>query len=190
MIDVSATIVAKSDQINAADIADPITVEILDVRLKSGDDQPVEIEITNYKPWRPCKSMRRLLARMWGTDASRWIGQRITLYHEASVSWAGQPVGGIRVSAMSGIDGDQNIRLPAKRGKYETHSIARIDTPAEPTMTIAELAEAHGLTVEQITAWHEAAGRKPDREYQPARVAALGEWLGKDPANVVTVRGS
>ena len=47
MNDMTATIVAKSDQINAADlIGNPRTVTIREVRIKAGDDQPVTIMLS------------------------------------------------------------------------------------------------------------------------------------------------
>jgi hypothetical protein len=105
MNDLSGTIVAKSDQINAADlIGNPRTITIKEVRIKAGEDQPVSIMIEgDRKAFRPCKGVRRLLVRVWGADASLYIGQSMTLFHDPSVTWAGKEEGGIRVSHMSGL---------------------------------------------------------------------------------------
>lgn len=106
MNDMSSTIVAKSDQINAADlIGTSRTVVIKEVRIKAGDDQPVTVLIEgDKKGFRPCKGVRRLMVRVWGADASKYIGQSMTLFCDPSVTWAGKEEGGIRVSHMSGID--------------------------------------------------------------------------------------
>ena len=106
MNDMTATIVAKSDQINAADlIGNPRTVTIREVRIKAGDDQPVTIMIEgDKKAFRPCKGVRRLLVRVWGPDASKYIGQSLTLFCDPSVTWAGKEEGGIRVSHMTGLN--------------------------------------------------------------------------------------
>lgn len=105
MNDMSSTIVAKSDQINAADlIGSSRTVTIREVRIKAGDDQPVTILIEgDDKGFRPCKGVRRLLVRVWGPDANKYIGQSMTLFCDPKVTWAGKEEGGIRVSHMTGL---------------------------------------------------------------------------------------
>lgn len=105
MNDMTMTIIAKSDQINAADlIGNPRTVTVSEVRIKAGDDQPVTIMIEgDKKAFRPCKGVRRLLVRVWGPDASKYIGQSLTLFCDPSVTWAGKEEGGIRVSHMTGL---------------------------------------------------------------------------------------
>ena len=105
MNDMSATIVAKSDQINAADLVGITkTITIRDVKIKPGEDQPVSIYFEgDQKAFRPCKGVRRLLVRVWGPDASKYVGQSMTLFQDPTVTWAGKPEGGIRVSAMTGL---------------------------------------------------------------------------------------
>lgn len=106
MNDMSSTIVAKSDQINAADlIGSPRTITIKEVRIKAGEDQPVSVLIEgDSKSFRPCKGVRRLMVRVWGADASKYVGQSMTLFCDPSVTWAGKEEGGIRPSHMSGLD--------------------------------------------------------------------------------------
>lgn len=106
MNDMSSTIIAKSDQINATDlIGTSRTITIKEVRIKAGEDQPVSIMIEGEnKAFRPCKGVRRLLVRVWGADASKYIGQSLTIYRDEKVTWAGKEEGGIRVSHMSGLD--------------------------------------------------------------------------------------
>lgn len=105
MNDMSATIVAKSDQINAADlIGKPRTITINEVRIKAGEDQPVSVYFDgDKKAFRPCKGVRRLMVRVWGPDANEYIGKSMTLFHDPTVTWAGKEEGGIRVSHMSGL---------------------------------------------------------------------------------------
>lgn len=106
MNDMSATIVAKSDQINAADlVGGPITVTIREVRIKAGEDQPVSLLLEGYdKCFRPCKGVRRLLVNAWGADANNYLGCSLTIYRDPEVTWAGKQEGGIRVSHMSHVD--------------------------------------------------------------------------------------
>jgi len=75
MIDIAATCAPKSDQLNADDlIAGPRTITITAVKL-SAEDQPVSIHFQgdDGKPWKPCKSMRRVLMRAWGADGSQYL---------------------------------------------------------------------------------------------------------------------
>lgn len=105
MMDMSSTIIAKSDQINAADLVGITkTITITEVKIKPGEDQPVSVYFEgDQKVFRPCKGVRRLMVRVWGPDASKYVGQSMTLFQDPTVTWAGKPEGGIRVSHMTGL---------------------------------------------------------------------------------------
>jgi len=121
MQDLSNTIEAKSDQLNAIDlVGGPKTIKITAVNVISGD-QPVAInyESDNGKSWKPSKSMRRVLVSAWGPDGSAYVGRSLTLYNDPTVTWAGKEVGGIRISHLSDIDKDLRIPIQVKRGKIE-----------------------------------------------------------------------
>lgn len=63
------TIIPKSDQLNADDlITGSLTVKVTAVKGSSEPQQPVSIhyEGDNGKPYKPCKSMRRVLVSAWG----------------------------------------------------------------------------------------------------------------------------
>ncbi|WP_420003223.1 hypothetical protein [Arenibacterium sp. LLYu02] len=67
MTSILHTIAAKSDQMNAEDlIGGPRTVFVTGVKVNTSEDQPVWIhfEGDNGKPYKPCKTMRRLLIRV------------------------------------------------------------------------------------------------------------------------------
>jgi hypothetical protein len=62
------TIVPKSDQLNSDDlIGGPRTIRLTKVHL-TGEEQPVALhyEGDDGKPYKPCKSMRRVLVQLWG----------------------------------------------------------------------------------------------------------------------------
>lgn len=116
--DMTGVIVPKSDQINADDfLSGPRTVRIKSVSITPGTEQPVTIELEDSKPWRPCKSMSRLLVAAWGADAKEYAGRSVTLYCDPKVKWGGMEVGGIRVSHMSHIDSDLVLALTMTKGK-------------------------------------------------------------------------
>lgn len=120
MADLSKTIEAKSDQLNSDDlIGSTRTIIITNVKVKKGEDvQPISIyyEGDNNKPYKPCKSMRRLLISMWGVESSEYIGKSLKLFRDPKVMFAGAAVGGIRISHMSDIGSSQKVSLTIRRG--------------------------------------------------------------------------
>jgi len=105
-MDISAELVAKSDQMNAIDLARDVTVTILDV-FKGQSDKRVHIITDIYgaaRPFKPSKTVLRDIAQAWGLESQAWVGRRLTLFNDTTVLWAGQESGGIRVRAMSHID--------------------------------------------------------------------------------------
>lgn len=134
MPDIGDTILAKSDQINAVDLAAPVTVTVAGVDVVGGD-QPVNIHLVEYpgKAYRPSKSMRRVLVKCWGPKSADYAGRRLTLYNDPSVLWAGKPVGGIRISHASHIDKPVTLSLAVARGKLTPHTVQPLpDQPSPP----------------------------------------------------------
>jgi hypothetical protein len=129
-LDMSKTIAPKSDQLNADDlIAGPRTITITGVRGSDNPDQPVSVffEGDDGKPYKPCKSMRRVMVHCWGAEAREYVGRRATLYCDPNVVFGGVKVGGIRISHMSHIDRPKVIPLTvtkAKRTPYEVKPLA------------------------------------------------------------------
>lgn len=128
----SRTIVPKSDQLNAEQLlAGPMTITITDVRVSDSAEQPVIIHYAGEdgRPYKPCKSMRRVMIFGWGEDGSQWIGRSLTLYNDMGVRWGGEAVGGLRISHMSHIDKDIRVALTLTRGKKSLHDIKRMKAP-------------------------------------------------------------
>lgn len=105
--DITFALEAKSDQLNATDLAgaEPV-IRIREVKVKKNDaQQPVWIYYDGDKgrPWKPNKSMRRILAIAWGVRSSLWVGRYAQIFNEPTVIYAGAEVGGIRIRALSDI---------------------------------------------------------------------------------------
>jgi nitrogen fixation-related uncharacterized protein len=135
MSDMEAAIKPKSDQLNADDlISGPRTITITAVNVRPGAEQPVSVrfEGDNGKPWRPCKSMCRVMVMAWGADSSQYAGQSVTLFRDPRVTWGGMEVGGIRISAMTGIDRDLSAVLTKSKSKREMVTIKRLTKPTKP----------------------------------------------------------
>ena len=168
MNDMTMTIIAKSDQINAADlIGNPRTVTVREVRIKAGDDQPVTIMIEgDKKASRPCMGVRRLFVRVWGPDASKYIGQSLTLFRDPSVTWAGKEEGGIRVSHMTGI----NSKI------VEFMRISR--TATKPYEILPLIAEVRDLPKQRQTAEQWASDHRAQVD-DAATIEALAEVMAR-----------
>lgn len=137
MTDVSFAMEAKSDQLNALDLAghEPV-IRINEVRVAKSD-QPISVfyEGCNGKPWKPSKGMIRILATAWGTDSENWLGKSAQIYCDPSVRYAGQEVGGIRIRALSDISKQGlSATLAISKQKRTPYKVAYLDTtrPAYP----------------------------------------------------------
>jgi len=123
------TIVPKSDQLNSEQlIGAPMTITVTAVRRSTSDDQPLAIHYKddNGRPYKPCKSMRKVLIFAWGDDGNEWIGKSMTLYNNPDIKWGGVKVGGIRISHISHVQADLALSLTATKGKKEPVIIKRL----------------------------------------------------------------
>lgn len=135
-MDMSTTIEAKSDQVTADDLmGGPRTILVTRATGNEGNaDQPVNIwfEGDNGKPFRPCKSMRRVMVKVWGADAAKYAGRSMTIYRDPKVKWGGMEVGGVRISHMSHMDAAISVALTATRGKKVMAKINPLKVEAKP----------------------------------------------------------
>lgn len=123
------TIVPKSDQLNAEQlIGKPMTITVTEVRRSVDGDQPLAIHYTGDqgRPYKPCKSMRKVLIFAWGDDGRDWVGKSMTLYCDPNVKWGGVKVGGVRISHLSHVESDLALSLTATKGKKEPVIIKRM----------------------------------------------------------------
>lgn len=121
-IDIMKAIAAKSDQLNADDlIAGPRTIRISGVKQETSKESRINIffDGDDGKPWKPAKTVLRVLAAVWGLDDTKWIGMHCTIFRDETVPWAGEAVGGIRVSHMEGLSKPRTLMLTKTRGKKE-----------------------------------------------------------------------
>lgn len=114
----------KSDQLNADDlISGPIVVEVKDVKQCPDEKQPVAIVIgDNRQPYKPCKSMRRVMVALWGDQPKKWIGKRMRLYCDPNVMFGGLRVGGIRISHAT-IEEAKDVLLTTAKAKRTVYTI-------------------------------------------------------------------
>lgn len=150
--DMTEVIAPRSDQLNAEDlISGTKTIKITSVDVRVGaKEQPVTVhyEGENGKPFKPCKTVCKLMARVWQSEDSKtYVGKSMVLFRDPKVRFGADETGGIRVSHMSHIDKITKVTVLKTKGKYDTHAIApmpgeskkeRAPDPDAPAFDIAE----------------------------------------------------
>lgn len=154
-MNIEDTLAPSSDQLDAVDLlGGPRTFTITGVS-RGNAEQPVQIQLAEFpRVWRPGKSMRRVLAACWGTEASEWVGRRVTLYCDEKVKFGNDVVGGTRISHLSHIDSQKRVPLLVTRGRSATFAVQPLAEAAEPTP--AELAAQVAEGIEAATTEAEA----------------------------------
>ena len=131
-MDISKALLAKSNQLNAADLSGaPIVATIKSARQPGGQGTPVFVDLEGMdgRPWKPSKGMLRVLATAWGTETDVWDGRMVKLMNNPNVLFKGKPVGGVEVVAMSNIE--RPFTAP-KRVNQTTTVQHHVDVLAEP----------------------------------------------------------
>jgi hypothetical protein len=200
-MDIAKTIEPRSDQQNYDDVAiAPRTVTVTEVRGGSAE-QPVELHLEEFpgRPYKPSKSMRRVLVAAWGSDGSKYVGRRLTIYGDPDVKFGGERVGGIKISHLSHIEKRMSMPLTVTRGKRVLHTVEPLrddaptprqgrQRPATPDVDTID-------DVETLRAMWQSADAATRKRIE-ARVAALQqqptpatetpfddtEWIGGEPA--------
>ena len=139
-MDLTQTIAPKSDQKNADDfvLTGPVTFTITADVEYSSPEQPFGLVLDGdtAHPYKPGKSMRRVLVAAWGPDSAVYVGRRLTLYTDPKIKFGGQELGGIRISHMSHIDRTLKLALTETKGKkkpFVVEPLRETTTPAAPT---------------------------------------------------------
>lgn len=181
MTDIADTVAPKSDQLNGDDLlSGPMTFTVAEVRVSDNAEQPVSIvlgEFPRSRPFKPSKTVRRILIAGWGKKSQEYVGRRFTLYREDSVKFAGEAVGGIRVSHMSHLDRDLTISLNETRGKKATHTVRRlVEERQDPLQTRIDA---------MLTAYSKASVTHAMLEAHEGR--AVSEWDAGNVENLVAL---
>lgn len=179
-MDLTASIAPKSDQINADDlISGPRTFTVESVT-EGSTEQPFNIHLVENpgRPYRPSKSMRRVLVMAWGKESDEWpTGGRITLYRDPEVTFGRDQVGGIKIRALSHINRPMTFALTEKRGSRKPHTVEPLtEAAAQPLPralpTPEDIAAAFDRDVLQAM-WRQFPDGHPARKAIEARVAEL-----------------
>ncbi len=145
--DLRSTIIPRSDQLNSEQLlGGPMIITVSEVRAGGGEDQPVSIfyDADPGRPFKPCKTMRKVLILAWGPDGTQWVGKSMELFNEPSVKFGGEVVGGIRISRLSDIQKDIKVSLTATKGRKAMHEIQPLRASRELAAVLAAIAAATG----------------------------------------------
>ncbi|HML52393.1 MAG TPA: hypothetical protein PKD84_13435 [Propionicimonas sp.] len=149
-MDISDTLAPKSDQLDAVDLLGGPKVFSIERVSKGNAEQPVQIHLAEFpRPWRPGKSMRRVLVACWGPDASKYVGRQVRLYCDETVSFGGERVGGTRISHLSNLAEAKSVPLLITRGKSAIYTVEPLPTPEQidactDKATLGEMWKASG----------------------------------------------
>jgi hypothetical protein len=171
------TIIPKSDQLNADDlISGPRTIRITGVEAGSAE-QPVAIhyEGGTGRPYKPSKSMRRVLVAIWGTDGNAYVGRSLTIYRDPLIKFGGDAVGGIRISHASDIEETVCIALTESRGKRKPFRVQPLVAEKAPAPAAVSAGDLQALI---------DVGDSKARE----GLDALGSWWKSLPAGPLKVK--
>lgn len=150
----------NSEQVNAEDfLGGPMEVTITGHN-RGTAEQPVFIDLAEFpgRTYRPGKTMRRMMVAAWGPNPANYAGRRMTLYNDPEVRFGKSAVGGIRISAMSHIDGPVTANLMVSRGKRAPFTV-------QPLVT---------HTVQDAGAWLQAATSLPELQQAWSAVQQAG----------------
>jgi len=134
MQDLSSTIIAKSDQLNAVDLmAGDKIIKITKITQSASAEQPISIEYEGGegRPYKPSLTMRRLLISCMGKDGDKYIGNSLQLYRNPEITWGKEQCGGIEFSHCTGIDGDISVVLQTGRNKRKRFTVKVLNVEPE-----------------------------------------------------------
>jgi hypothetical protein len=95
--------------------------------------------------------MRRVLVALYGSEGAAYVGERITLYNDTSVTFGNDATGGIRISHASDMAAPLEIALTVKRGKRKPFRVEPLVESA-PDMDAQQLRDlaASKATAEEV----------------------------------------
>lgn len=149
--DLRDTIIPNSNQLNAEQlIGSSMSITVTEVKRGDGD-QPVSIHYENDqgRPFKPCKTMRKILIFAWGDDGREWAGKSMTIFCDPEVKFGGVKVGGIRISHLSDIERDMAVSLNTTKGKKGEFVIKKL-APVRSKDVLLDLLRSAGLEGTQM----------------------------------------
>jgi hypothetical protein len=178
-MDMTASTEARSDQINAADLASGPRTYTIEKVVAGKASHPFDFLLIESpgKAYRPNLGMRRVIVAGWGPKTEAYHGRRLTIFNEPSVIYAGAEIGGIRISHMSDLEDGKPLKTSLaisqkKKVPYIVQPLAA--TPATPASTPEATSEqvAASTDLDQLGGMWRSSGPERRAEIE-ARVAVI-----------------
>jgi hypothetical protein len=103
------------------------------------------------------------MVHVWGKDSATYVGHSIKLYGDDAVKFGGLSVGGIRISAMTGIKSPVTMALTATKGNKKAFTVKPLVIAAAPELDQEKLLNdsdvAANLGMEAYKAFFGALGK-------------------------------
>ncbi len=161
-MDLTQSIIPKSDQINAEDLLTGPRTFTIEKVVPGSVEQPVNIHLVELpgRPYRPSKSMLRVLVSAWGAESSTYDGHRITLFRNPEIRFGGAAVGGLEISHMSHLPKRLTVSLMVTKGKRKPFSVDPLaeEVPKRDYLQEAEAADGNKDTLRALWIDAKAAG--------------------------------
>lgn len=158
-MDLTESLAPKSDQLDADDLlTGPRTFTIAEVTQGPSAEQPFNFKLAEFpRPFRPSKTVRRIIVAAWGPHAEEYVGRRMTLYRDPTVKFGGEAVGGIRVSHLSHLKDGKPLRVSlliakGRKAPFTVQPLTEARVPDYPKL-VAEATAKDDLNV----LWRSAA---------------------------------
>lgn len=133
----------RSDQWNADDFIGAKAKVFTIANVKAGSaEQKYDIELAEGegRVWRPPITVIRILLDAWGDESDNWIGRRVALYREPSVTFGRETTGGIRISHMSHLPNDAPLVHKSTLSRGRRGEVTIKPLPAGPPLITDEKA--------------------------------------------------
>lgn len=127
-VDLRASVIPNSDQLNYEDVQSTVITAVVTAVTSGSKEQPVNVHLAGFdgRPYKPSKTMRRLIIAGWGDRADDWIGKSLSIKGDPSIRFGGVAIGGIRVIALSDISDPFSLMLSTSRGKRSEYRIEKL----------------------------------------------------------------
>lgn len=186
LADVSDTIQAKSDQLNADDLmGGPALVRITKVERGPSKEQPIKLHITGgWRPWLPSKTDRRVLVSLWGKDARAWVGRWMDIWRDPTVRFKGKVTGGVRIQGLSDIRGTQTVTIRTSQSSWDEVQIKEVKPPQDDAppkaVTLGDAMSMLELPLEDVDIWLKSRKMPPVPQLGDAEAGKLAAWIAED----------
>ena len=131
----AASIAAMSlTQVTVGDFPKPAVVTVKGFKKIENADQPRQkwsIYVQEFdRPFLPCTIVRRVISATWGKPGPDWIGRKIRIYNDPSVTMGKRRTGGLRVDALSHWRGG-SVEVDHGRGNMRKVRVDSLDRKEE-----------------------------------------------------------